>query len=246
MVSQKRYMPTNKRFQDHTKMFVGTKTKKGHLGGDKEKDKSLSEGVLVKVIKEKRYEDGWEVRIGKSKDVKTYMCYYGDNIMYLPEYNETDLYYVPKHECKVWVSIDSKTGVRFITKINDPNKKPISMDSNKISIQGNGSSAIEVTTDVVKAVGQLLSDNDVVVKNEETEVSLKEVGEKVDSLETDGLTTKGDIVIEVDMSKLSTEKETTTQTNTETKKTTEVSMTDLYIKIIDLEKRIEKLEQNNG
>lgn len=239
MVSQKRYMPTNKRFQDHTKMFVGTKTKKGHLNAkEKEKEKTLTEGTLIRVIKEKIYENGWEVRVGKSKNAKTYMCNYGDNIMYLPEHTETDMYYVPKHDCSVQVSIDEKSNVYFITRINDPNKKPISITSDGVSIKGNGTSGIEVTTDTVKATGQLLSDEDVVVKTENTEVSLKDVGEKVESIENDGLETKGDIVITVDSSMLSEQKSSKTE---ETEDKEVISLLNLYRRVKALEAKVEKL-----
>ena len=195
MVAEKRYMPTNKRFQDHTKMFVGTKTKKGHLGGgDKEKEKTLTEGTLVKIIKNKLYEDGWEVRIGKGKDAKTYMCSYGDNIMYLPPNNETELYYVPKHECSVQVSIDTKTKLYFITRINDPNKQPISMTANKINIQGSGTTALEITTNVVKAYSNLVSNEDVIANTNDKSVSLIQVDSQVTSMKENGIKTKGDVV----------------------------------------------------
>ena len=264
MVSQKRYMPTNKRFQDHTKMFVGTKTKKGHLNAeDKEKENTLTEGTLVRVLKAKIYEDGWEVRVGKSKTAKTYMCSYGDNIMYLPESNETELYYVPKHECSVQVSIDTKTKLYFITKINDPNKQPISMTADKISIQGNGSSAIEVTTDTVKAVGELLSDKDVVVDSGDEKISLKGVNEEINSIKTDGIKTIGDIVITTDddssdislketNNQLKDMKENGLETkgdvviHYEKEETKKISLLDLYNEINDLKQRIDLLEQNNG
>ena len=268
MVAEKRYMPTNKRFQDHTKMFVGTKTKKGHLGGeDKEEEKTLTEGTLVRVVKNKLYEDGWEVRVGKGKDAKTYMCSYGDNIMYLPPNNETELYYVPKHECSVQVSIDTKTKLYFITRINDPNKQPISMTANKISIQGSGTSAIEVTTDVVKAIGDLVSDKDVIVDSGNEKVSLKETNKEVKDIKENGLETLGDIVITTDdessnISLKETNKEVKDikENGLETKgdlivhhqkkdeEPKKISVLELYNTIIDLQKQINelKLEQNNG
>ena len=253
MVSQKRYMPTNKRFQDHTKMFVGTKTKKGHLNArEQDKDKTLVEGTLVRIVKEKIYDEGWEVKVGKGNDAKTYMCSYGDNIMYLPDCTETDMYYVPKHECSVQVNIDQDTKVYFIVKINDPNKQPISIGSDKISIQSNGEGGIEITTDTVQATGELSSDTDVTVKTENKEVSLKEVGNKVDNITENGLETKGDVIVETKTSTVSLI-ETSNKVNSIYQNgvgnlhiKNEISISELYDKVINLERRIEQLEQNNG
>lgn len=253
MVSQKRYMPTNKRFQDHTKMFVGTKTKKGHLNGkEEEKDKTLVEGTLVRIIKQKIYEEGWEVKVGKDSNAKTYMCSYGDNIMYLPDCTETEMYYVPKQECSVQVSIDENTKMYFIMKINDPTKQPISIMNDNISIQSNGTGGLEITSDMVQTTGELSSDTDVTVKTNDVQISLKEVGEQVDDLKKNGLETKGDVVV-------STEKSTVSLIETNDKidsiykngvgnlqVNNQISISQLYNKVIDLENRIEQLERNNG
>lgn len=159
MVDSKRYNPSNKRFQKHTQSFVEGKTMKGHLAGkDKDKNKYKIEGVLVRVNKNALNSDGWHVKIEK----KTVKCNYGDNIVYLPPCIEQGDWYIPKAKCEVEVSIDEKSKIRTITKIKDPNKKPISMNNNGIKLEGSGSSALEVSIDTVKVYGQQLeAENDI-------------------------------------------------------------------------------------
>lgn len=164
MVDSKRYDPSIKRFQEHTKSFVSGKTKKGHLTKDRDPDDlTRQKGVLVRVHKKKIYERGWEVKVDK----KTIMCTYGDNIIYLPAHTTTDLYYVPKKKTEVELTIDKKTKIFTITKINDPEKQPIAMDEQGIKLQGSGLSALEVSKDAVKAYGAHLTvENDVIAEND--------------------------------------------------------------------------------
>ena len=137
-------------------------------------------------------------------------------------------------------------------KINDPNKQPIAIDSDKISIQSTGTAGIEITTDVVQASGELSSDTDVIIKNKNNEISLKNVNDKVESLEKNGLETKGDIVIETQDSTVSLI-ETNDKIDSIYKNgvgslhiQNQISLSELYNKVINLEERIERLEQNNG
>lgn len=155
MVDTKRYNPTNKRFQKHTQAFVSGKTKKGHLStGDRDTGDVVKEtGVLIRVDKNKIQEKGWEVKI----DNKTYMCNYGDNIIYLPPYTENGQYYLPKKECKVEVSIDKKSQIYTITKINDPDKQPITIQNNSITLQTNGEASLQISENTTIISGEELS-----------------------------------------------------------------------------------------
>lgn len=160
MVDSKRYDPSIKRFQEHTQNFVTGKTKKGHLNNDDRTadDHKKLNGVLKRVHKKLFYEKGWEVYVDKKK----YMCTYGDNIIFLPPYTETAEYYVPKKKCEVEITVDEKTKINTITRMNDPDKLPIEMSNNGVILQGKGLSSISVTDDVVEAKGEhLLAENDV-------------------------------------------------------------------------------------
>ncbi len=154
MVDTKRYTPTNERFRKHTQNFVSEKTKKGHLN-DKEKDKgdvSKEDGKLIKVNKKLIKKNGWIVKV----DGKEYHCSYGDNIVFLPPCTEQGNYYVPKKECLVEVSLDKKSKIYTITRIKDPNKQPIEMINDSISLQGKGSAELVVESDKTKISGDSL------------------------------------------------------------------------------------------
>lgn len=154
MVDSKRYTPTNERFRKHTQNFVSEKTKKGHLN-DKEKDKgdvSKEDGKLVKVYKKLMKKNGWIVKV----DGKEYHCSYGDNIVFLPPCTDKGTYYVPKKECLVEVSIDKKSKIYTITRMKDPNKQPIEMMNDSISLQGSGLAELKVEADKTKVSGESL------------------------------------------------------------------------------------------
>ena len=155
MVDSKRYNPTNKRFQKHTQAFVSGKTKKGHLQkGERDTGDVIKEiGILVKVDKNNMQGKGWEVKI----DNKTYMCTYGDNIMYLPPCTLNGQYYLPKKQCKVEVSIDKKSQLYTITKIDDPDKQPITIQNNSITLQTNGNASLQLSNDTTIISGTELS-----------------------------------------------------------------------------------------
>lgn len=184
MVDSKRYNPSNKRFQEHTKHFVEGTTLKGHLNEGKEKkNKYKTTGELIRVVKAKINSDGWEVKV----DNKKINCNYGDNIIYLPPCTSTELYYVPKKKCEVEVSIDEKSKIHTITRIKDPNKQPISMTNDgvklegEVTLDGNGEATLRVTDDVIEVAGENLSvENDVKIdttKDEDLpdEISVKQM-----------------------------------------------------------------------
>lgn len=187
MVNTKRYDPTITRFQKHTKNFVSGKTQKGHLGEKEESgDVTKEEGVLVKVIKKDIYGKGWEVKIGE----KTVMCNYGDNIVYLPDCTVSDQYYIPKKECRVEVSMDKRTKINTITRINDPDKQPISMVGNTVKIKSSGSVALEMGNRITSILGDRLSvQGDVVVDTSEKEdlpdkISVTDLYKRIEVLES--------------------------------------------------------------
>ena len=187
MVDSKRYDPSIKRFQEHTQSFVSGKTKKGHLNSDERtaKDHKRLDGELKRVHKNKLYERGWEVYVDKKK----YMCTYGDNIIYLPPYTETTEYYVPKKKCEVEITVDEKSKIYTITRINDINKQPIELSNHGVVLQGKGLSSVSVTDDIVKTEGDhLLAENDVKIdttkdKDLPDEISVKKLYKRVQILQ---------------------------------------------------------------
>lgn len=183
MVDSKRYDPTITRFQKHTQSFVSGKTKKGHLnedGGDREEsDVIKEEGVLVRVNSKNIYGNTWEVKVGN----KTYMCSYGDNIIYLPPYTEKGIYYVPKKECKVEISIDKKSKIYTITRINDTNKQPITMTNDGITLQSEGNASLKVDNEKVSVKGDIQLDTS---KDEDLPdtISVKNLYKKIQVIES--------------------------------------------------------------
>ncbi len=174
MVDFKKYTPSNKRFQKHTQHFVEGKTMKGHLNDDKEKNKNKAKykGELVKVVKAKIYEDGWEVK----RDKKTYYCNYGDNIIYLPPHKETKLYYIPDGKCEVEFSVDKTSKISTITRMNHPKKQPIEMDNQGITLKGNGLAQFTVSGDDTEITGNTTIDGDAKVTGDITVDTTKEEG----------------------------------------------------------------------
>lgn len=202
MVDSKRYTPTNERFRKHTQNFVSEKTKKGHLN-DKEKDKgdvSKEDGKLVKVYKKLMKKNGWIVKV----DGKEYHCSYGDNIVFLPPCTDKGTYYVPKKECLVEVSIDKKSKIYTITRMKDPNKQPIEMMNDSISLQGSGLAELKVEADKTKVSGESLDvegdvnvDGDVKIDTSKDEdlpdsISLKSLYKEVQILKNNQNSDKDD------------------------------------------------------
>lgn len=154
MVDSKRYNPSNKRFQKHTQHFVENTTMKGHITQekDKKKGKYKDTGYLIKIKKNALDGKGWYVKIDK----KTLQCNYGDNIIYLPPYTEKGEWYIPKKKTEVEVSIDEKSKIYTITRIKDPNKKPIAMNNDGVKITGSEKSSIQIAKHAVTVSGEVI------------------------------------------------------------------------------------------
>lgn len=150
MVDSKRYNPSNKRFQKHTQSFVEGKTMKGNLNkGKKDKNSYKVTGVLKKINKHALDANGWYVQV----DSKMLQCDYGDNIIYLPPYTENGDWYIPINKCEVEISINEKNNIKTITKIKDPNKQPITMTNNKITLSTGGTGGIDIVKTAVEISG---------------------------------------------------------------------------------------------
>lgn len=205
MVDSKRYDPTITRFQKHTQSFVSGKTKKGHLNKDNDERESgdviKEEGILVKVNSKDLHGKTWEVKVDK----KTYMCSYGDNIIYLPPYTVNGTYYIPKKECKVEVSIDKKSKIYTITRILDSDKQPITMSNNHITIQTSGDASVKVEKNKTS-----ISSGKASVKVEDNKTSVS--GEK--------LSVEGDVEV---------------KTSKDNDLPDKISITDLYKKVQNIE-----------
>lgn len=164
MVKSNSYTPTNKYFRNKFQDFASTRTKKGHLDNsdDKEGAKTLT-GTLVKVSKEKMYTDGWLV---ETTEKKQYWCSYGDGVLALPDSTESEKYYVPKKKVEVEISIDEDNKVYILTRLKDPNKKPIALYSDKLEISTNtntdtnkdNTAKIEVSKNDISLVGKTIAD----------------------------------------------------------------------------------------
>ena len=164
MVKSNSYTPTNKYFRNKFQDFASTKTKKGHLDNsdDKEGTKTLT-GTLVKVSKQKMYTDGWLV---ETTEKKQYWCSYGDGVIALPDSTESAEYYTPKKKVEVEINIDEDNKVYILTRLKDPNKKPIALYSDKLEISTNtntdtnknNTAKIEVSKNDISLVGKTIAD----------------------------------------------------------------------------------------
>ncbi|MBR1610721.1 MAG: hypothetical protein IJ672_04415 [Methanobrevibacter sp.] len=140
MTGIKKRAPTNKEFKGHFQGLAGTRVKKGHLNNQEEKkpeDNAKENGELIRIHKKKLYEKGWEVKVGTGKDAVTYMCSYGDAVLCIPDSNITEEYYIPKNKTNVEVTIDKKSKIYTVTKINSPNVKPIALYEDNLVISTN-------------------------------------------------------------------------------------------------------------
>lgn len=187
MTGSKSRTPTNKEFKRNFQGLAGTRTRKGHLNNKEEKkasDMAKLNGLLIRVEKEKFDKNGWEVQVGEKKDAKTYMCSYQEGILNMPDFTETKKYYVMKGKVNVEISIDKKSKVYSITKINSLNKKPlflynntlrISVDSNTKTNQ-NVEAKIELTDDSVDIKGDSIT----VTDSDDNKIDLIEENKKAD------------------------------------------------------------------
>lgn len=179
MTGIRKRSPTNKEFKTNFQGLASTKTKKGHLNNQQEKkpsDNAKENGILVRIHKNKLYENGWEVKVGTGNEAVTYMCSYGDAVLYIPESTLTGKYYVPKQKTEVEVTIDKKSKIYTITKINTLNKKPIALYENNLTIStntntdtnSNVTTSIEVSNDSVN----IKSDNVTITDSNNNKIDL--------------------------------------------------------------------------
>lgn len=165
MVKSNSYTPTNKYFRNKFQDFASSKTKKGHLNNTDEEEgtKSLT-GTLVKIDKEKIYSNGWLV---ETSDKKKYWCFYGDGVIMLPEYTESDKYYTPKKKTEVNINVDEDKKIYTLTRLKDPTKRPIAFydDKLEISVTDNKKNAkdnenkIEISKNNISLLGKTIADS---------------------------------------------------------------------------------------
>lgn len=182
MVDSKRYNPSNKRFQEHTKSFIEGTTRKGHLdskGGKKDKYKTM--GELIRVTIANIRGDGWYCKV----DEEGYLnCNYGDNVVFLPPHtvSANGMYYIPKSKCEVEISVDKNTKMHTITKINDPNKQVINISNDGVVINGSGDAKLSVEKDNVVVEGDIKIDTSKMDDIDENEISLTDLYKQVQEI----------------------------------------------------------------
>lgn len=124
MVKTNRYNPSNKKFSDHFQKLAKTKTKKGHLNESGERDSEdtlISNGILIRIEKAKINSNGWEVEVGYGDNKKTYNCKNITGTLAIPDYTESEKYYVMKNKVQVDVSIDNVSKIYSITSMHNVN-----------------------------------------------------------------------------------------------------------------------------
>lgn len=203
MVIQKAFTPTNKRFQDHTKKFVGTTTRKGKLGGgERENTENMDEnGVLVRIEKAKIYDNGWEVEVGQDEEKKTYMCTNNTGMLAIPDSIESAKYYTPKDKTLVDVSIDTVSNIYAITRIRSINNMYLTFKDSNLTIQASeesdksDNSKITVGENTVKIEGDNIQIGKVIqteeikglkslkIEGDITADNIKKIEEKLDKIE---------------------------------------------------------------
>lgn len=190
MVGIKKRSPTNKEFKSNFQKLASTKTKKGHLTNQEKEADDIAKktGILVKINRKKLYENGWEVKVGTGNDAVTYMCSYGDGVMYIPDSTITDAYFVPKGKVEVEITIDKKTKIYTITKINTNNKKPIALFENVLTLSTDtNTESSKNTASIVlsKDSVNINSDNVVIKDSDDNQIDLKESQKQIDTLQNE-------------------------------------------------------------
>lgn len=187
MVGIKKRNPTNKEFRNHFQDFASTETKKGHLNSKSQKNKNSKEiGVLVRIIRDKLYENGWEVEVGTGNEKKTYMCSLDSAVLYAPDSEVTEKYLVPKQKTEVEITIDTKSQIYRITKIRSGNIKPIALFENVLTISTNTntdtnsdvSASIELSKDTIN----IKSDNVKITDSNNKQIDLIGLQSEVETL----------------------------------------------------------------
>lgn len=163
MVKSNRYNPSNKKFTDHFQKLSGTKTKKGHLNEKGERDSDdvlVTNGVLVKIEKAKRNSNGWQVEVGTGSDKKTYNCVNSTGTTVIPNYTESETYFVMKEKVMVDITIDNVSKIYSITRIHGT-ESLINMRDDKITITDT-----PITNDRKQTAKVTLSQNSVQLESE--------------------------------------------------------------------------------
>ena len=174
MVKSNRYNPSNKKFTDHFQKLSGTKTKKGHLNENGERDSEevlVRTGGLVKVEKAKRNSNGWQVEVGTGSDKKTYNCVNSTGTLVIPAYTDSKTYFVMKEKVTVDVTIDNVSKIYSITRIHGT-QSLINMRDNQITI------------------------TDTPITNDRKQTTNITVAKNTVKLESDNINLKGDSVFE--------------------------------------------------
>lgn len=233
--------PTNKEFKTNFQGLASTKTKKGHLTSqERESDDVAREyGTLIRIHKNKMYENGWEVQVGTDKDAVTYMCSYQSSVLYIPDSTETDSYYVPKQKTQVEVNIDKKSKIYTIVKINSLNKTPIALYENNLTISTNTNedtnkdvkASIEVSNESIT----LKSNNIVIKDSDNNKINLVESNKNLSNLQqevSDLKDEKEKITVEISTVKESIQSNTTQNQEIKTDISNKVDST-VYNNFID-------------
>lgn len=189
MVGVKKRSPTNKEFKSNFQKLAATKTKKGHLTNQEREadDVAKENGILVRINRKKLYEKGWEVKVGTGNDAVTYMCSYGDGVMYIPDCTVTDEYFVPKGNVEVEITVDKKTKIYTVTKINSTNKKPIALFENILTLSTDtntdtnkkNTASIVLSSDSVN----INSDKVTITDSDDNQIDLKESQQQINDLQ---------------------------------------------------------------
>ena len=240
MTGIRKRAPTNKEFKNNFQGLASTRVKKGHLTGKEKKpeDNAKEVGVLTRINRAKLYENGWEVKVGTGNDAVTYNCSYGDGVMYIPDSTVTKQYFVPKGKVEVEVTIDKKSKIYTITKINTDNKKAVAVYENllTLAISTDENDDVDASIQLSKTGVNIKSNNVVITNSDNEEIDLVESQSK----------------IEESQKKIKTLEENV-ETLSETKENLETEVSSLKQKIKEIEIRLnddtedeDKDENNEG
>lgn len=184
MTGIRKRSPTNKEFKTNFQGLASTKTKKGHLNNEDKKasDNAVEKGTLVRIHREKIYDNGWEVKVGSGKDSVTYMCSYGDGILQIPDSNITNNYFIPKNKTEVELTIDKKSKIYTIIKLKTSDKKPIALFDDNLTISTNTNtdtnSDTETSIEVGKTTVNINSNNVTITDSDDNVIDLVENAEE--------------------------------------------------------------------
>lgn len=197
MTGIRKRSPTNKEFKKNFQGLAATKVQKGHLNNQEKNpsDTGIEEGTLIRVERAKYDSDGWEVKMGKGKGAKTYMCTNLDNE--IPPFDTTDTYLVFRGTVKVDVSIDKKSKIYQITNIKSAKKQPMVLYNDTLVLSTTTNEAMNkiglATIEVTKEAINLKSDEVKITDNNNNEINLIESQNKINKLETENSNLKNQV-----------------------------------------------------